>query len=88
MLLSLLNIRANVTEVIVHAVKNSNFLLTFLMQVSAYWKTKKSLPTNVFVAKTVNTIDFNKACDRGIMNLVYQKIMNKNMGIKESRNYI
>ena len=39
-----------------------------------------------FHCKTVNTINFNKACNKGMMNFIYQEIINKNMGIKESRN--
>ena len=39
-----------------------------------------------FCCKTVNTIDFNKVCNRGIINFIYQKIRNKNMGMKEPRN--
>ena len=35
--------------------------------------------------KTKHTVDFTKVCNRGIMNLFYQKTMSKMMGIKESR---
>ena len=35
--------------------------------------------------KTKNTVDFAKVCNRRIMNLFFQKTMNKMMGIKESR---
>ena len=36
-----------------------------------------------FRCKTINTINFNKVCNKGIMNLIYQKIVYKNMGINE-----
>ena len=39
-----------------------------------------------FCCRTINTISSKKICDRGMMNVIYKKIMNKNMGIKESRN--
>ena len=39
-----------------------------------------------FPCKTINTMNFNKVCNTGIINLIYQKTLNKNMGIKESRN--
>ena len=39
-----------------------------------------------FRCKTINTINFSKVCNKGMMNLIYQEIMNKNMGIKELRN--
>ena len=39
-----------------------------------------------FCCKTINTINFNKVCKKGMMNLIYLKIMNKKMGIKKSRN--
>ena len=39
-----------------------------------------------FHCKTINTINFNKVCKKGMMNLICQKIMNKNVGIKKSRN--
>ena len=34
--------------------------------------------------KTKNIIDFTKVCNRGIMNLFYQKSMNKKMGVEQS----
>ena len=47
---------------------------------------RKDFTNKCFCGKTINTINFNKVGDKGMMNLIYQKIMNKNMGIKESRN--
>ena len=38
-----------------------------------------------FSCKTINTINFNEVCNKGMMNFVYQKIMNKNMRIKQSK---
>ena len=47
---------------------------------------RKDFTNKCFCGKAINTINFNKVGDKGMMNLIYQKIMNKNMGIKESRN--
>ena len=47
---------------------------------------RKDFTYKCFCCKTINTINFNKVCDKAMMNLIYQKIMSKNMGIKESRN--
>ena len=86
MLFSLLNIRASVTGAIVHATKKLNFLLNFLTQWLGMHIRKLRRFYLCFFCKTINTVNFNKVFNKGMVNLIYQKIMNENMGIKESRN--
>ena len=46
---------------------------------------RKEFTYKCFSCKTINTINFNEACNKGMMNFIYQKIMNKNMRIKQSK---
>ena len=38
--------------------------------------------------QTLNTVDFKNVCNRGLMNLVYQLYMNRNMGYKDEKLYL
>ena len=66
--------------------KKSNFSIELFDAITSQCilENQEEFTYKCFHCKTVNTIDFNKVFNKGIMNLVYQKIMNKNMGIKAS----
>ena len=66
--------------------KKSNFSIELFDTITSQCilENQEEFTYKCFHCKTVNTIDFSKVFNKGIMNLVYQKIMNKNMGIKES----
>ena len=66
--------------------KKSNFTIELFDAITSQYilENQEEFTYKCFHCKKVNTIDFNKVFNKGIMNLVYQKIMNKNMEIKES----
>ena len=85
MLLSLSNIHTKVTgDCTCH--KKFKFSIELFDAIMGECILNQEFTPKSFRCKTVNTIYFKKINSRGIMSLVCQKIMNKNMKIKELQN--
>ena len=85
MLLSLSNIHTKVTgDCTCH--KKFKFSIELFDAIAGEFILNQEFTPKSFRCKTVNTIYFKKINSRGIMSLVCQKIMNKNMKIKELQN--
>ena len=85
MLLSLLNIHTKVTGDCTCR-KKFKFSIELFDAITGECILNQEFTPKSFRCKTVNTIYFKKINSRGIMSLVCQKIMNKNMKIKELQN--
>ena len=85
MLLSLSNIHTKVTgDCTCH--KKFIFSIELFDAITGECILNQEFTPKSFRCKTVNTIYLKKINSRGIMSLVCQKIMNKNMKIKELQN--
>ena len=88
MLLSLLSTHARCNRGDCTYYKKSKFSIELFDAITGecILENREHFTYKCFRCKTINTINFRKVCNKGMMNLIYQKIMNKSIGIKELRN--